>query len=47
MLVYGGDQLDKVNTATAQFSSEVTDPKAQIISAYIFQAGQVRYPMLI
>lgn len=40
-LLYTADQLDKVNAATVKFSHNVTDPKAQIITAYSFTSGQV------
>jgi hypothetical protein len=41
LLIIGASHLDEVNAATAKFSSEVTDPKAQIISGYNFLLGAV------
>ncbi|KAI0700209.1 FAD-binding domain-containing protein [Cytidiella melzeri] len=40
LLLITEDQLDKVNAATVKFSSEVTDPKAQIITTYNFLLGE-------
>jgi hypothetical protein len=42
MLTYTASHLDEVSAATAKFCTEVTDPKAAIITAYNFVFGQVR-----
>ena len=47
MIIYGGHVTDQVTTATASFSAQSTDPKAQIITVYTYASGQVRFkPML-
>lgn len=43
MITYTFGQLDEVNAAAARFSSEVTDPKAGIITTYNFLLGQVSF----
>ncbi|KAF9009161.1 FAD-binding domain-containing protein [Hymenopellis radicata] len=40
LITYTFGQLDEVNAAAARFSSEVTDPKAGIITTYNFLLGQ-------
>ncbi|KAL0954148.1 hypothetical protein HGRIS_005285 [Hohenbuehelia grisea] len=40
LITYTADQIDKVVDAAAKFSSEVTDPKASMISAFNFLLGQ-------
>ncbi|KAI0088401.1 FAD dependent oxidoreductase [Irpex rosettiformis] len=40
LLTATADQLDAVNEATLNFSNNVTDPKAQIITAYNFVLGE-------
>lgn len=39
--MYAGDKLDDVTSATVNFSNNVTDPKAQIITSYIYNLGLV------
>lgn len=40
-LSYTADQVDSFNAATLKFTQEVTDPKAQLITSYIFSSGVV------
>ncbi|KAF9017798.1 FAD-binding domain-containing protein [Hymenopellis radicata] len=40
LITYTFGQLDEVNAAAARFSSQVTDPKAGIITTYNFLLGQ-------
>ena len=41
LITYTANELDAVNDATFKFSSNVTDPKAQIITTYNFVLGEV------
>ena len=41
MIVYGGHVVDQVTAATASFSAQSTDPKAQIITLYTYISGLV------
>jgi len=41
MIIYGSHVMDQVTTATASFSAQSTDPKAQIIAVYTYASGQV------
>ncbi|KAF7795716.1 hypothetical protein EIP86_006881 [Pleurotus ostreatoroseus] len=40
LITYTANELDAVNDATFKFSSNVTDPKAQIITTYNFVLGE-------
>ena len=37
------NNLDAITAATAKFASEVTDPKAAIITTYNYLLGEVRF----